>query len=438
MLNTKQQDNRKFQRIAETLPVRFRFSDRADSLWQEAETRNISEGGIFITKSLKQQQIGNVVHLDLQLHEKGASLRIICQLAWVKHKDETVRGVGLKILQIEGKQKHTYLTYISKRVKPEVEKKTPRLKFSREPLYKLYDKERRSFQILDYIRRFGPVSKADIAKQVNLNAVTTSKFIDQFFKAGLIFDCGLDLSSGGRRAQLVEFNPDFGLILGIEVNKKQGFIHAIIADMGLKIVIDEKQSIEYGEDIGAAIVSLASNIKLKLGGRYDQVLGVGIGLDSRGDEEEIADYIEGELDLPVVVEESFRLESFAQAWITRELADKSIIYIHSAHLLSLILEGDIYKPDKEIEGKAELTSLGLGDKVLALIEFLGPDIVYIAKRVEKQLPKLRAEIKEQLRTANKEQAGAIKVLGADLDEAQAVALGAASLAIREVFIGVCR
>ncbi len=435
MLNIAPQEKRQYERIAGTMPVRFRFADRLESVWSQAQALNISEGGIFLAKNLKAEAVGNIVHLDLWLEREGKSLHVICQVAWLKKEKDTVTGVGLEIIQFDQKHKQTYLTYIYQRVEPKKQERR-KIKFLSKPLADLADKERRCFQVLDHIRRFGPVTKAEICKEVDINAVSAGKFIDDFLKMGLVFDCGLDLSSGGRRAQLFKLNKDFGLILGIEVNSEAGYMLALVANMAVDIILEDKKQIKNKKNIEAELTNFISSIIAKLAQDASQVLGIGIGLADTQEDKSLQVYLSKKFDLPVVIEEGFHLESYAQMWMVRELHNKSILYIHSKQLLSLILAGDVYKPEKEIEGKVELVSLNLQDKVLTLIELLGPDIIYIAKRVERELPQLKLTLKEKLKKADIRETETIKVLSSDINENKAVALGAVSVVIKEVFVGI--
>ncbi|MEW6008669.1 MAG: PilZ domain-containing protein [Candidatus Omnitrophota bacterium] len=426
-------EKRKFQRISETLPVRFRFSDRQGSVWYDAKTQNISEGGLFVTNNLSLDEIGDVVHVDLNID--NSLLRIICQVAWVKRENDIAAGFGLKIIQIEQKHRQIFLTYIYSRVKP---KRMPcKIKFLRQPISKLPDKERRCFQILDYIRRFGPVSKADICKEIDLNAVSVGKFIEDFLRLGIVFDCGLDLSSGGRRAQLFRINKDFGFILGIDVDRDSGNLYALVANMDLEIIMEETKPFGKQDDIKNILINFINAIKFKIANNGNNILGIGIGLGESHTDHRLADYLSEAVGLPVIIEEGFHLESFAQSWITRALSNKNILYIHSKHHLSLILQGDIYKPEREIENKVELTPIDLQDKVLALLELLGPDIVYISKKAEKESPLLKQALTERLKRTDISETQGIKVLSSDVDEKNAIALGAISLVMKEIFVAIC-
>jgi Tfp pilus assembly protein PilZ/predicted NBD/HSP70 family sugar kinase len=439
-LKTTHNDNRKYARLSEALPVRVRFSDRLDSVWQNAQTANIGEGGLFVALSLRLESIGEVVHLDLQLDKDGLPLRLICQVAWMKREGAQVSGMGLKIIQIDQQAKEKYITYIYQRIKPS--QKPCQIKFLKEPLYKLPDKERNCFQILDYIRRSGAVSKADISKEINLNAVSVGKFIDEFLKMRIILDCGFGASSGGRPAQLFKLNKDFGLILGLEVNLEAGFICGLINNMDCETIMEDKVSISAQDSLRQALFKFIKELMVKLAQRASQVIAIGIGFDAALTDAALtdaalSDYIAKSFNLPVIIEEGFHLESFAQVWLTRELANKNILYLHSKSLMSLILGGDIYKPEREIEGRIQLAPIDLEEKALILIELLGPDMVYVAKRAERDNPQLRQMLSEKLKQARIKEAQSIKVLAANIDEQKVVALGAVSLAMKEIFAGIC-
>ena len=78
------------------------------------------------------------------------------------------------------------------------------------------EKERRNLTILDSIRRGGEVSRAEISKITDLNIVTVSNYVSKHIKNKLIFEIGLDVSTGGRRPELLKLNPRFGYSIGIQ------------------------------------------------------------------------------------------------------------------------------------------------------------------------------------------------------------------------------
>ena len=74
-------------------------------------------------------------------------------------------------------------------------------------LYKdvvLTDRERKNIVLLDVIRRNGPIAKTDIARITKHNIVTVSNYVEHYIKQKLVAEKGLDVSSGGRRPELLE------------------------------------------------------------------------------------------------------------------------------------------------------------------------------------------------------------------------------------------
>ena len=68
------------------------------------------------------------------------------------------------------------------------------------------ERKRKNLAILDCIRRKGEVSRSDISKESGINIVSVSNYIMSYIKKGLVLECGRDVSTGGRRPELVRLN----------------------------------------------------------------------------------------------------------------------------------------------------------------------------------------------------------------------------------------
>ena len=69
---------------------------------------------------------------------------------------------------------------------------------------RLSEKERRNLSILDSIRRNREISRADISKMTDLNIVTVSNYVSKYVKDKIVFETGRDISTGGRRPELLK------------------------------------------------------------------------------------------------------------------------------------------------------------------------------------------------------------------------------------------
>ena len=82
----------------------------------------------------------------------------------------------------------------------------------------LNDHEKKNLQILDTIRKKGPIARAEISRLIGLNIVTVTSYVDQYIKKGVIKEVGIDVSSGGRKPTLVDLNPSAVYMIGVGLN----------------------------------------------------------------------------------------------------------------------------------------------------------------------------------------------------------------------------
>ncbi len=86
-----------------------------------------------------------------------------------------------------------------------------------------------SRQILSIVRKLGPVSRADIARQTPYSAPTVSALISSLVRAGLANEEGAGKSSVGRKPQLLSFNAKCGVVIGSNIDSDA--IQIVLADM---------------------------------------------------------------------------------------------------------------------------------------------------------------------------------------------------------------
>ena len=98
----------------------------------------------------------------------------------------------------------------------------------------LQERERKNLAILELIRKKGPISKADISRALGFNIVTITNYADYYIDKRIILEVGLDISSGGRRPELLELNPKWGYIVGVDIGPEN--ISAVVADLKVNVI----------------------------------------------------------------------------------------------------------------------------------------------------------------------------------------------------------
>lgn len=96
--------------------------------------------------------------------------------------------------------------------------------------------------VINAIRRYGPVSRADIAKLTGLTPPTVTNITGKFLDMGLISEYMIGESSGGRRPLLLKINSDLSqlIIVNVRSEKMMGYV----IDPGLCVHYEEAQNIK--------------------------------------------------------------------------------------------------------------------------------------------------------------------------------------------------
>lgn len=236
----------------------------------------------------------------------------------------------------------------------------------------LTDRERKNLAILDVIRRHGPIGRAEISRMTELNIVTVSSYVDEYIRAGLVVETGLDVSSGGRRPTLVDFGPRAGYVVGVSVTAS----HLIANVIGLKgrVVYELKQ--ERPPMTSASLIDrlLALTEETIKRAKVDAKLVKGIGLGMPGivdDEKRIVRWPQG-LGQPDIVidvsvhqsfEDKFKLPFmvvndadgavFGEHWFELPPEIKYMLYMYSGVACGISVNGQVYFGASEI-GRAHV------------------------------------------------------------------------------------
>ncbi|MBI2870463.1 MAG: ROK family transcriptional regulator [Candidatus Omnitrophica bacterium] len=223
----------------------------------------------------------------------------------------------------------------------------------------LSDHERKNLAILETVRKEGPLSRTDISKTTKFNIVTVSNYINSFIKQGLVLEKGLDASSGGRRPEIVELNPSFGYVVGVDLSLER--ISVVLADLSARIIskASAPRPREDAEGVVNALLDLIAEVIKKSGKEHTKVRGVCVGASGVIDKEAgtihctegttsiyvpLATLIEQKFDVPAFIENDATAASYGEWCLSLgHVADiKSMIYMYSGVGCGIIIDGEIY------------------------------------------------------------------------------------------------
>ncbi|MCX5686529.1 MAG: ROK family protein, partial [Candidatus Omnitrophica bacterium] len=229
------------------------------------------------------------------------------------------------------------------------------------------EKERRNLAILDIIRRTREVSRAEISKITHLNIVTISNYIDDYISKGLVLEKGYDVSTGGRRPELLEINPKFGYTIGMDLGSphitEDSSLVGTLVDTAGKIIckIKIKKEEESQENFINRIAGVLRDIYARSKVEKARVKGVGIAIWGVLDRYKgtvryavekggvfsysaLQSVIEREFNVPTLVEHDATAGALGEKWMGLGLSQdaENILYMCSDSSSGLILNGELY------------------------------------------------------------------------------------------------
>src|SRR3990167_7664041 len=139
----------------------------------------------------------------------------------------------------------------------------------------LNDHEKKNLQILDTIRKKGPIARAEISRLIGLNIVTVTSYVDQYIKKGVIKEVGIDVSSGGRKPTLVDLNPSAVYLIGVGLNIVD--MIAVLCNLKGEIMFSVKKErpLKAGEALVVAMTTLVQELIEKSKVDTSKVHGIG-------------------------------------------------------------------------------------------------------------------------------------------------------------------
>jgi len=182
-------------------------------------------------------------------------------------------------------------------------------------------KEINKKNILKIVMEMGPISRIDISRHLKISRPTTSAYIGELIKDGLIEEIGKGDStpSGGKKAVLLQFNSRAGYILGVMIGVKT--IRIALTDLGSNIIEIIKIPTEEWLGPDEVIDKLVKNLKKIIRTskvNKEEIIGIGIGASGLVDSKKGLVIFSPNLDgwnnikLKEIVEEKIGLSTFIE------------------------------------------------------------------------------------------------------------------------------
>lgn len=235
------------------------------------------------------------------------------------------------------------------------------------------EKEKRTIDILEILRRYGPISRPDISKEMGINVVTISNYIDDFIKHNLVYEKELDVSEGGRRPTLLDLNPRAAYTIGVGLNLMNmvGLLTDLKGNIITKTQIARPKSLSVRE-VTECTMEIVREVVRRSKEYVPNLKGVGIGVAGLVNKKtgsihwpqkvdqyytyatvdlQLRELIEKEFNLPVLIENDATAACFGEHWLDLERGYKNVIYMFSGVGCGIMINGEIFTGSQGYAGE---------------------------------------------------------------------------------------
>jgi predicted NBD/HSP70 family sugar kinase len=235
------------------------------------------------------------------------------------------------------------------------------------------DRQRKNLAILELIRKKGPISRAEISRVLGLNIVSVSNYLDFYINKKMVLEVGFDVSSGGRRPELLELNPKSAHIVGVDVSPDR--IKAVVTDLQVNPI----SSASNGrpdvniEDLPSHVIKVISEAISKSKLDPKSIRNIGIGMSG------IIDYVSGTIHdtdperrrtktgllkfskaieqkfyIPVFIGNDASCAAFGEKTLNPSSDVENLLYVYSDVGLGIVTQGEVYCGSSGCAGEVQL------------------------------------------------------------------------------------
>lgn len=219
-------------------------------------------------------------------------------------------------------------------------------------------KELNTSIILNTIKEYKSISRADIAKITGLTAATVTNISSQLLCYNLIAETEFGASNGGRKPILLEFNHSYYNVIGVVITRQE--ITLALTDLNSNLISQKKIEFENNVTPSSAINLISENAKELILESKSKVIGMGVSMEGLVDEKEgtlilasnfgwqnvdIKNTLSRSLDIPVFVNNDVKALAKGEEMFGEAKTSDNFILLYTGYGIgaSLISDGKIYR-----------------------------------------------------------------------------------------------
>jgi predicted NBD/HSP70 family sugar kinase len=221
--------------------------------------------------------------------------------------------------------------------------------------------------VLNYVRDREPISRAEIARETDLQRSTVSTIVEELKAEGLIEEIGAGKSTGGRRPTLLRLHAAGAIAIGVDIAPSCTTIAT--SDLAGRVLEREEfANIPRPDEMAARIIKAVSDLAADDGD--ERIAGVGVSLPGLVDPDTgravyipyfkwrdwpIAEEIEAATGLKTIVDNDANAAALAELWFGRpevsDARDFIMVLVGEGIGTGIVFDGQIYRGEHGAAGE---------------------------------------------------------------------------------------
>lgn len=219
--------------------------------------------------------------------------------------------------------------------------------------------------VLNYVREREPISRAEIARETNLQRSTISAIVEALKTEGLIEEVGEGESTGGRRPTMLRLRTKGAIAIGVAITPTRTTIAT--SDLAGRVV--EQEEFLTDENPDKTLNNVIARVKL-LSSRNPGIEAVGVSLPGLVDPSTgtavyvpyfkwrdipVAEMISSAVNKPVVIDNDANSVALAELWFGRpevsDARDFILVLVAEGVGTGIIFDGQVYRGQRGAAGE---------------------------------------------------------------------------------------
>jgi predicted NBD/HSP70 family sugar kinase len=227
----------------------------------------------------------------------------------------------------------------------------------------------------------GPMTRQEVGTAAGVSPATVSNLVGELLDQGVLVEAGVEDSDGGRPRALLQVNPDYGYVVGVDVGEQGTLVE--LFDLGMQVLASHTMTLSTASlEPDASVAQVLEGLHKVIsdsGVKEESVLGVGVGVpgmvEHGADAVVYAQTVGWEAvplgrmlrrgtSLPLLVDNGAKTMGQAEKWFgaARQVDNAVIVLLGAGVGTSIITDGELYRGPSSSAGEWGHTTILVNGK----------------------------------------------------------------------------